>query len=148
MTGDVIEITLTPSSHFETDAVTVNGTAISAGADGKYSVTLADGDVEINATFKAVEYTVSVGEGVENGTLTFSAGKGTYDTVIEVTATPNAHYVLSKVFVNGEEITRNEGKYTFKITGNMTVTATFTEAVYYRLTPDSENPYRQMYAFH
>ena len=24
----------------------------------------------------------------------------------------------------------------------------FTEAVYYRLTPDSENPYRQMYAFH
>lgn len=130
VTGDVIEITLTPSSHFETDAVTVNDTAISAGADGKYSVTLADGDVEINATFKAVEYTVSVGEGVENGTLTFSAGKGTYDTVIEVTATPNAHYVLSKVFVNGEEITRNEGKYTFKITGNMTVTATFTEAVY------------------
>lgn len=130
VTGDVIEITLTPSSHYETDAVTVNGTAIEAGADGKYSVTLADGDVEINATFKAVEYTVSVGEGVENGTLTFSAGKGTYDTVIEVTATPNAHYVLSKVFVNGEEITRNEGKYTFKITGNMTVTATFTEAVY------------------
>lgn len=33
VTGDVIKITLTPSSHYETDAVTVNGTAISAGAE-------------------------------------------------------------------------------------------------------------------
>ena len=47
-----------------------------------------------------------------------------------MTATPDEHYVLSKLFVNDKELTRSEGKYTFKITGDLTVTAEFNEAVY------------------
>lgn len=129
VTGDIITITPIPAEHYEIDTVTVDGEAIEP-TDGKYTFTIGNKDVTVSATFKQKVYKVCVGEGVEHGTITFSANEGVIDTEIEVTATPDEHYVLSKLFVNDKELTRSEGKYTFKITGDMTVTAEFNEAVY------------------
>ena len=53
--GTEVTLTVTPNDGFEIASVTMNGQALTAGADGKYSFTMPEGDVTVSATFKKTE---------------------------------------------------------------------------------------------
>jgi len=118
--GTTVTVTATPAANYVLDKILVNGTAISGTT---FTVTA---DSVVTATFKKVQYAVSVGT-VSNGTVTLSkTGSVDYGTTITVTATPAANYVLDKIFVNGSAI---EGT-TFTVTAASVVTATFKKVQY------------------
>ena len=53
--GTEVTLTVTPNDGFEIESVTMNGQALTAGADGKYSFTMPEGDVTVSATFNKTE---------------------------------------------------------------------------------------------
>ena len=130
LTGTVIEITATANTHYALDKVFVDGTEIVADAEGKYLYTIGEANAEVTATFVPLTYTASVGE-VTNGTVELSATSAAYGTKITITATPNTHFVVSKVYVNGEAIASEGGAYAFVLSeDNMVITVDFVEAIY------------------
>ena len=128
VTGTDVVITPTPAAHYYTKSVKVDGTELQP-VDGVYTFKLAEKDVVVTAEFAAIEYTLTAAD-VEGGTITLSAEKAVYGTVVEITATPDAHYALTGVTVNGTAIEPENGKYTFTVEGETTVSATFEAAVY------------------
>lgn len=49
--GETITLTVTPAEGFETQSVTMNGQALSAGSDGTYTFTMPANDVNVSASF-------------------------------------------------------------------------------------------------
>ena len=61
--GTPINLTVTPKEGFEIEGVTMNGEALKAGADGKYSFTMPAGGATVSATFKKIDETPDPAEG-------------------------------------------------------------------------------------
>ena len=53
--GTEIKLTVTPNENYEIESVTMNGKALTAGADGTYSFKMPKGDATVSATFKKTE---------------------------------------------------------------------------------------------
>ncbi|WP_151409339.1 SpaA isopeptide-forming pilin-related protein [Anaerococcus sp. Marseille-P9784] len=53
--GTEIKLTVSPSENYEIESVTMNGQALTAGTDGKYSFTMPEGGATVSATFKKKE---------------------------------------------------------------------------------------------
>ena len=127
-----VVITITVNEGYEIVAVRANGTEITKGEDGKYTVTVNDTDISVTVQTRQIKYaTVTVGA-VENGTLDVKvddvdveADKQYRDgTVLTITATAEAGYKLVAIKVNGEAITGNT--YTIKETDTaLEITAEF-----------------------
>jgi hypothetical protein len=131
--GDEITVTVTAAAGYEIDKVYVNGDEIAA-VSGVYKFTVGAEDAAVTADFTAIEYDITVGT-IANGTVMPSKNKGTVGQEITLTVTPAAGYVISKVLVNGDEITAVNGVYKFTMGAeNAAVSATFTEIVYYDVT--------------
>ncbi|MBO5418276.1 MAG: hypothetical protein J6A50_06730 [Clostridia bacterium] len=129
--GETVTVTATPNEGYMLNTILVDGQAISGNT---FTVT---GAHEVTATFDLIPpsvYTVSVGA-VQNGNVEVSANSAEEGTTITVTATPNAHYALDKIYVNGVAINGN----TFTLTENAVVTATFTAIQYNITVGDVEN---------
>ena len=85
-------------------------------------------------------FTVTVADGIENGTVALSAGgepvaapaELAEGTEVTVEATPDAGYELEAITVNGEAL---EGTTTFTVTDNTEVSATFTKIKDYATLP-------------
>lgn len=128
VTGAKVIITPTPAAHYSVKSIKVDGVELQP-ADGVYSFELASKDVVVTAEFVQTEYALTVAD-VTGGTIVLSAEKAVYGTAIEITATPDAHYALTEVTVNGVAIQPENGKYTFTVEGETTVSAVFEAAVY------------------
>ncbi len=126
--GAEIIITPNPAAHYCIESIKVDGVELQP-VNGVYSFKLAEKDVIVTAEFVQTEYTLTVGS-VTGGTVSLSAEKAVYGTTVEITATPDAHYVLTEVRVNDTVIQPEGGKYTFTVEGETTVSATFEAAVY------------------
>ena len=61
--GTQINLTVTPKENYQIESVTMNGTTLTAGADGNYSFTMPAGEVTITATFKKAETPDQPGQG-------------------------------------------------------------------------------------
>ena len=61
--GTQINLNVTPNEGYEIESVTMNGKALTAGADGKYSFTMPAGDATVSATFKKIDDTPDPTEG-------------------------------------------------------------------------------------
>ena len=127
-TGTEVIVTPAPAEHYYTKWIKVDGVELQP-ADGVYSFLIADKDVTVTVEFAQTEYELSVEEAT-GGTILLSAEKAVYGTVIEITPTPDAHYALTGVTVNGAAIQPEGGKYIFTVQGDTTVSATFEAAVY------------------
>ena len=53
--GTQINLTVTPNENYEIESVTMNGKALTAGADGTYSFNMPEGNATVSATFKQTE---------------------------------------------------------------------------------------------
>ncbi|MBS6534799.1 SpaA isopeptide-forming pilin-related protein [Peptoniphilus harei] len=61
--GTTVNLTVKPKENYQIESVTMNGKALTAGADGKYSFTMPAGDVTVTATFKKTETPDQPGQG-------------------------------------------------------------------------------------
>ena len=123
--GTIINLTITPATGYAigevyymngTEKVVIEGT----------SFVMPDFDVEINATFTAIDYTITVTQG-ENGTISADKTTAHVGDVVTLTNTPNVDCVFVSYTVTdaeGNPVTVENNKFTMPAS-NVTVTATF-----------------------
>ena len=124
--GDSKAFTITPSSGYEVNAVTVNGSSV--GAVTSYTFTNVKSNQTISVTFKAItvtQYTITSSAGANgiispSGSTTVSdGGSKTY------TMTPSSGYEVNAVTVNGSSVGAVTS-YTFtNVKSNQTISVTF-----------------------
>ena len=100
--GTTVTLSVEPNVGYELDTIKVNGRPII-----NNEFTMPAENAAVVATFRAIEYTISVDSGVENGTIALSATAATMGTTITVTATPAENYELVSITVNGSAIRGN-----------------------------------------
>ena len=127
--GTSITLTVKPNPGYELETLTVDGVDKTEDVtNNTFSFTMPDADVAVNATFKAIDYTITVNQG-ENGTIAVVDNKTTahYGDVITLTNTPNEDCVFVSYTVTdgeGNPVTVENNQFTMPAS-NVTVTATF-----------------------
>ena len=129
--GDVVTLTAdVPASGFEFDkwVVRAGGVTIDDIYSELASFTMGDADVVVEATYKALVYTVYVTDGKANGAANLIAAAGT--SVTAVANTPETGYEFDYWYVEGVTVADNtKATITFTMpSGNVTLIAMFVEA--------------------
>ena len=124
--GDEITLTITPATGYELDALSVkNGETAIEVTDGKF--TMPAGAVTVSATFSKIDYTISIPESFDNGSITVSKTTAHYGDIITLTITPAKNYMLGTLVVKdaaGNPIEVTNGKFVMPA-GTVTISATF-----------------------
>ena len=115
--------TFTPDAHYQVADVVVDG--ISRGASPSYQFTGVTGNHTITVSFTHITHTITVTQSA-NGTIapggTVTVNDGADQTF---TITPNTHYQIATLTVDGSAVTVAPS-YTFSgVMGNHTITATY-----------------------
>lgn len=102
--GETITLVVAPAKGYKVQSLTAThltgdgsgqGTITPVlGDDGNYSFSMPGADVTVNATFALQDYTISLGEGIEHGTITFEPTTAHMGQTISVTATPEGGFEL------------------------------------------------------
>ena len=130
--GETVTLTITPNEGYEFDQLTVmNGTtqvAVTITTEGKYTFVMPAGNVEISATFKMTDYTITI-EPAENGTVTADKATANMGETVTLTVTPDKGYELDQLTVmNGTTrlttVSEGEGNHTFVMPANNVVIST------------------------
>ena len=134
--GETVTLTIAPNEGYEFDQLTVmNGTtqvAVEITTEGKYTFVMPVGNVEISATFKMTDYTITI-EPAENGTVTADKQTANIGETVTLTITPNEGYELDEIHVmNGTTrlttVSEDEGNHTFVMpANNVVISALFKE---------------------
>ncbi len=130
--GETVKLTIIPAEGYELDTLTVGGHGVAADQvqNGVYTFNMGKAAVEINATFKKINYTITVNSS-ENGSVTALA-TATMGETVKLTWTTDAAYELGNISVkdaNGNEVSITDKgltEWTFVMpASNVTITATF-----------------------
>ena len=146
--GETVTLTVAPATGYEFDQLHVldgeTQVAVTITTEGKYTFVMPAGNVKVYATFKAIDYTITI-EPAENGTVTADKQTANMGETVTLTITPNEGYEFDQLTVmNGTtqvavEIT-TEGKYTFVMpAGNVEISATFKMTDYAITIEPAEN---------
>ena len=135
--GESVTLTVTPDEGYEFDQLTVmNGTTqvdVTITTEGNYTFTMPAGNVNITATFKAIDYNVIIVTPV-SGNVTPDKETAHYGETVTLTVVPDEGYELDAIHViNGTTaltvVPVEEGIYTFVMPANDVVISTlFKEA--------------------
>ncbi len=132
-----VTVTVTAKTDFEVNEVKVGDTKVDL-VENKYTFKVTS-DVTVTATFKdatptpppaAKSYTVTLSYEALQGTVKLSPaadseGKYAEGTDVTVEVTPKTNYAVDEVKVGDTKLDPVSGKYTFKVTADVTVTVTF-----------------------
>ncbi len=130
--GETVTLTITPNEGYEFDQLTVmdgeTQVAVTITTDGKYTFVMPAGNVEVQATFKAIDYTITI-EPAENGTVTADKTTANMGESVTLTITPNEGYELDQLTVMDGETQvavtpAEEGNHTFVMPANNVVIST------------------------
>ncbi len=134
--GETVTLTITPDEGYEFDQLHVlNGTtqvAVTLAEEGKYAFVMPAGNVKVQATFKAIDYTITI-EPAENGTVTADKQTANMGETVTLTITPDEGYELDEIHVmNGTTrlttVSEDEGNHTFVMpANNVVISALFKE---------------------
>ena len=135
--GETVTLTVTPNEGYEFDQLTVmNGETkvdVTITTEGNYTFTMPAGNVNITATFKAIDYNVIIVTPV-SGNVTPDKETAHYGETVTLTVVPDEGYELDAIHVmNGTTaltvVPVEEGIYTFVMPANDVVISTlFKEA--------------------
>ena len=140
--GETVTLTITPNEGYEFDQLTVmNGTtqvAVEITTEGKYIFVMPAGNVEISATYKAIDYTITI-EPAENGTVTADKQTAHIGETVTLTITPNEGYELDQLTVMDAETQlpvtiTTDGNHTFVMPAGNVVISTLFKMVDYTVT--------------
>ena len=98
--GDAVNVTVTPDTGYELSSLTytVEGEEPVDIVNNTFNMPAAN--VTINATFSAIDYTITVDEDIENGEVTAPA-TANYGETVTLTVTPAEGYQLKSITVTG-----------------------------------------------
>ena len=146
--GEMVTLTVAPATGYEFDQLRVldgeTQVDVTTTTDGKYTFVMPAGNVEISATYKAIDYTITI-EPAENGTITADKETANMGETVTLTITPNEGYEFDQLTImNGTTqvavTITTEGKYTFVMpAGNVEISATFKMTDYAITIMPSEN---------
>ena len=125
--GDTITLSNTPSTGWQFVSYSVKdaaGNAVTV-ANGKFAMPA--GAVTVSATFSKIDYTISIPESFDNGSITVSKTTANYGDTITLTITPAKNYMLGTLVVKdaaGNPIEVTNGKFVMPA-GTVTISATF-----------------------
>ena len=128
--GDEVTLTITPAVGYELDELKVMaGNDEVTVTDGKFTMPAAN--VTVTATFKAIDYTITIVD-AENGVVEADKATAHVGDEVSLTITPSEGYELDelKVMAGNDEVTVTDGKFTMPA-ANVTVTATFKKVINY-----------------
>ena len=115
--GETVEFTVSPSRGYRVVKVTLNGEEIVAGESG-YSYTVQDSDtaivIVVQTELISLETAVTV---TPEGSAEVSGYELSYgiDDVVTFTVTANAGYEITRVTVNGYEVTAYDSEYSYTV---------------------------------
>lgn len=130
--GETITLTVAPATGYEFDQLTVmddeTQVDVTITTDGKYTFVMPAGNVEVSATFKMTDYTVTI-QPAENGTVTADKATANMGETVTLTITPNEGYELDEIhMMNGTTrlttVSEDEGNHTFVMPANNVVIST------------------------
>ena len=125
--GDTITLGNTPNTGWQFGSYSVKdaaGAAVTV-ANGKFAMPA--GAVTVSATFSKIDYTISIPESFDNGSITVSKTTANYGDTITLTITPAKNYMLGTLVVKdaaGNPIEVTNGKFVMPA-GTVTISATF-----------------------
>ncbi len=127
-----VTLTVTPDADHEVKEVKVNDAPVALDAQGSYTFQVA-GNTTVSATFAEVQkyFTVMVAPyNTAQGTVQVSPSEEadgyTKEEQVTLTVTANAKYTVGSVEVNNAPVALDaQGKYTFSVTGDVTVSVKF-----------------------
>lgn len=126
--GETVEFTIAPEANFTLSSFKVDGTEkLSEVKDNKFTHTMGEASVKVEATFSDVVYKVNIAE-TTNGTVTASKSEGTSGETITLTVTPNAGFEVETFTVGGADKLSELNNGTFETTiesSDIAVAATF-----------------------
>lgn len=145
-----VTIETTPATGYELDTLTVTKDASSGtvvvtknGNDGSF--TMPAENVTVNATFKKINYTITVANNITNGEVSANKTTANYQDTVTLTATPAAGYALDTITVKDSEnqtVAVSNNQFTMPAS-NVTITATFNElekyTIFYRASGSPES---------
>lgn len=123
-----VVLTITPAEGYELEALTVGGVDVTADVqDGHYTITMGEAAVEVTATFKKINYIITIDSTIANGTVTAPA-TATFGDSVALSVSADAKYELETLTVTRDdtdaEVTVTDKTFTMPA-ANVTVTATF-----------------------
>lgn len=130
--GETVTLTVTPNEGYEFDQLTVmNGETqvdVTKTTEGNYTFVMPAGNVDITATFKAIDYNVIIVTPV-SGNVTPDKETAHYGETVTLTVVPDEGYELDAIHVmNGTTaltvVPVEEGIYTFVMPANDVVIST------------------------
>ncbi len=144
--GETITLVVTPAKGYKLQSLTIThptgdgsgqGTITPVlGNDGNYTFAMPGADVTVNATFAQQDYTISLAEGIEHGTVTFEPATAHVGQTINVTATPEDGFELASLEYEFTEDTGAPKRVTIENNqfempaSDVTILATFSAKVY------------------
>ena len=142
----LVTLTVVPNEGYELDKLTVDGNEVTV-TGNTYTFSMPDADVAVNATFKKVDYTITVTSN-EYGTVTVNDNKTTanFGDNITLTIAPNEDCVLQELKVDGQVVEVVGNTYTFTMPShNVAVEATFRALeVSYQINYGKGKPWAQV----
>ena len=96
-----MQITVTPDEGYVIEDVKINGESV--GSVPSYTAKSINADLNIEASFKKLTFTVTANES-KNGVITISNDAPEYGDDVQITVTPDEGYVIEDVKINGESV--------------------------------------------
>ncbi|MBO4509492.1 MAG: hypothetical protein J5747_12760 [Spirochaetaceae bacterium] len=128
--NETVVLTATPNDGYQLTSIraTVGNNAITVSGTGTTrTFTMPSGDVSVNATFTAIDYTINISDSISHGNVTANKTTAHYGDTITLTAEPDAGYQFYEWAATdsaGTALTITDGSFTMPLS-SVTVTASF-----------------------
>jgi len=126
---DDVELIITPAAGYELDKLTYQkGSATAVDIDKSSKMfDMPEGDVTVSATFKKVDYTVTIDSAITGGSATANPSTCNFGDSVTLTITADSDKEIDKITVKdaaGNDVTVTDNKFSMP-PSNVTVTVTF-----------------------
>lgn len=123
--GEQVTLTVTPDAGYKLSYVKVDGEALAV-SNGSAVFEMPEHDVNIEAAFEKLAYTVTLPESIEHGSISASAAGGNAGETITLTVEADYGYQLASLKANDEVIEAVDGVYSFVLPqANVVISASF-----------------------
>ncbi len=133
--GDAVELTVTPDTGCELDALTVkdaDNNVITVSEDNTF--TMPASEVTVSATFNKIDYAITIDSDIENGNIRVTSGATTanYGDEVELTVAPITGFELYELTVqdaDGNDVTVSADNKFIMPASEVTVSALFNKKI-------------------
>ncbi|MBQ7691830.1 MAG: leucine-rich repeat protein [Muribaculaceae bacterium] len=107
--GETVTLTIEPATGYELETLTVtnNNTTMpveTTATENGATFMMPGSDVTVDATFAAIDYTITIDEDIEHGTVVADKQTANYGELVTLTVTPDEGYEVEGVYLTAEGV--------------------------------------------